>query len=222
MLYICIMNIDYLVHYLFQLCLVIVTFGFLWGIIKFIYTLFKRTSARSIAESYSLILISYILLIDVLIIIWSKVPMEYKTASLVLSGSFLVVYFLSQLQGRRFSNFGIQMSFNGVNPLKQNYHFPSEIIIFLGTFTFFIFLSYNAQYASNPISSWFYTSILGIDNAPIIGWIFKLIGAFMLIFMIGGLPNLFRSLLIKTPVQKSDSDFHQKNDSDHFDSFEEL
>jgi hypothetical protein len=216
------MNLDFLVQYLFQLCLILVTFGFLWGIVKFLYSLIRLGSQRSIAESYSIILISYILLIDVVMLLWNNVSNEHREAALWLSGIFISVYFLNQFQGRRFSTQIFKLSFQGKSPNTINYHFPSEIIIMIGSIAFFIFLSFNGNHALNGVSKWFYSSILGIDNAPVFGWIFKLIGAFMLIMMVGGIPTLLKSLLTRQNNNSSKSNFHQEQQNDSFDSFEEM
>ncbi len=215
------MNLDFLVQYLFQLSLILVTFGFLWGIVKFLYSLVRLSSQRSVAESYSIILISYILLIDVVMLFWDKVSQENRATAMWASGIFISVYFLNQFQGRRFSTQIFKLSFQGKKPFTVNYHFPSEILIMLGSIAFFVFLSFNSSFALNGASKWFYSSIIGIDNAPVFGWIFKFVGAFMFIFMVGGLPALFKSLLTKQGNIVNHTE-QQENRNDKFDSFEEM
>ena len=76
------------------------------------------------------------------------------------------------------------------------------------------------HYAENPISIWFQDAILNIEDTPIFGFIFKVIGFFFLVNILFKMVNAFLFLISGQAFkQKSNKDENDRND---FDSFEEV
>ena len=90
------------------------------------------------------------------------------------------------------------------------------ILIAVATFTLFIFYP---AWASNPISNWFLASILDIEDTPVFGFIFKVIGFFFMASIIVKVTQGFLSLFIRGDVNKDSDD---NDDDDHFDDFTEI
>ena len=79
------------------------------------------------------------------------------------------------------------------------------------------------QYASNPISNWFHESIINIEDTPIFGFVFKVIGFFFLLSLIFKMVNTFTFLLSGGKVgNQPPNNNDTNNNSDKFDDYEEL
>ncbi len=96
----------------------------------------------------------------------------------------------------------------------------ASIVFAVAVFVFFIFYPVFAQ---NPISSWFYSSILDIESTPVFGFIFKVIGFFVLLGILMKILNGFTFLLSGRPIASVETEFRSgKSNKDDFDDFEEV
>ncbi len=204
-------------------------FAFLWGFVRLSITLLRpKHFERSIIEEYSIKTLQYFFLIDVTFLFCLHhnnsgyiLPYELYTGTLI-----LVVYFVGKLQNRQKrstlfkASLGESMKF-----LTPVFNLKAEIGVILFGIGMFVFFIFYPDFAQNPISNWFYASIIGIEEAPIIGFIFKVIGFFILLSILNKLINGVFYLVSGKPLvttQMHVNDDVTKDDSSKFDDFEEL
>jgi hypothetical protein len=218
-----------LLKFAFLMGVMFAVFGFLWGFVRLSITLIRpKHFERSIIEEYSIKTLQYFFLIDVTFLFCLNqnnsgyiLPYELYIGALI-----LVVYFVGKLQNRqkRSTLFKASLGEN-MNFLTPIFNLKAEVGVILFGIGMFVFFIFNPQYAQNPISNWFYDSIVGIEEAPIIGFIFKIIGFFILLSISNKLINGVFYLMSGKPLvttQMHVKEEHNKEDSTKFDDFEEL
>lgn len=211
----------------FRLGVIFGVFGFIWGIIRLVISLFRINGGeKTLVEEYSLKLIQYFFLTDVTFMFCVQDTTEIKILynELIVSISFLLMYFIGKLQRRQKSMIvmkGFGTSFNG---LKPKFDLKAEIGVIIFSITIFLFFTFKPEFAFNPISKWFYYNIIGIEEAPFFGWIFKIVGFFVLLGIINKLVNGVFFLLSGKPLVTSSLNTNEelKKDSNDFDDFEEV
>jgi hypothetical protein len=218
-----------LLKFAFLMGVMFAVFGFLWGFVRLSITLIRpKHFERSIIEEYSIKTLQYFFLIDVTFLFCLNqnnsgyiLPYELYTGALI-----LVVYFVGKLQNRQKrstlfkASLGENMKF-----LTPIFNLKAEVGVILFGIGMFVFFIFNPQYAQNPISNLFYDSIVGIEEAPIIGFIFKIIGFFILLSISNKLINGVFYLMSGKPLvttQRHVKEENTKEDSTKFDDFEEL
>jgi len=218
-----------LLKFAFLMGVMFAVFGFLWGFVRLSITLLRpKHFERSIIEEYSIKTLQYFFLIDVTFLFCLNqnnsgyiLPYELYIGALI-----LVVYFVGKLQNRqkRSTLFKASLGEN-MNFLTPIFNLKAEVGVILFGIGMFVFFIFNPQYAQNPISNWFYDSIVGIEEAPIIGFIFKIIGFFILLSISNKLINGVFYLMSGKPLvttQMHVKEENTKEDSTKFDDFEEL
>ncbi|MFN5444259.1 MAG: hypothetical protein ACK48V_08525 [Crocinitomicaceae bacterium] len=211
----------------FRLGVVFGVFGFIWGIIRLVISFFRFNGGeKTFVEEYSLKLIQYFFLTDVTFMFCVQDTTEIKILynELIVAISFLLMYFIGKLQRRQKSMIvmkGFGTSFNG---LKPKFDLKAEIGVIIFSITIFLFFSFKPEFAFNPIGKWFYNNIIGIEEAPFFGWIFKIVGFFVLLGIINKLVNGVFFLLSGKPLVTSSLNTNEelKKDSNDFDDFEEV
>ncbi len=75
----------------------------------------------------------------------------------------------------------------------------------------FTAFSFFPQYATNPLSLWFHESIINIEDTPVFGFIFKVVGFFFLVSlimkMVSGITFILSGQAFKAQRNKDDNDF---------------
>lgn len=211
----------------FRLGFVFGVFSFIWGIIRLAISFFRINGGdKTLVEEYSLKLIQYFFLTDVTFMFCVQDTTEIKILynELIVSISFLLMYFIGKLQRRQKSMVvmkGFGTSFNG---LKPKFDFNAEIGVIIFSIASFLIFLFKPEFAFNPISKWFYNNIIGIEEAPFFGWIFKIVGFFVLLGIINKLVNGVFFLLSGKPLVTSSLNTNEelKKDSNDFDDFEEV
>lgn len=104
-----------------------------------------------------------------------------------------------------------------------NFNLRAEIAVITLALTVFVLFNFAPQYAENPISVWFYESIIDIEDTVFFGFIFKVIGFFFLLSMIFKMMSGVTFLLNgarppEDPMDKLDND----RDNDDYDPWEEV
>jgi hypothetical protein len=135
-----------------------------------------------------------------------------------------VIYFTGKLQNRQNRSAIFKMAGNPMPAISNMFNLKAEIVVITGSILFFTAFVFFPDYAQNPISTWFYDSILDIESTPIFGFIFKIIGFFVLLSILFKLLNGFSYLLSGAPLVKVNRQFqsNSKNDDNKFDDFEEI
>lgn len=211
----------------FRLGVVFAIFGFIWGILNLILNLLRGGRAKSVGEDYILKLVQYFFLVNVtfLFCVQKDDSTVLMPNELILAGLILILYFTGKLQNRQNRSAIFKMAGNPMPAISNVFNLRAEIIVITLSIVFFTAFVFFPIYAQNPISSWFYYSILDIESTPIFGFIFKIIGFFVLTSILFKLLNGFSYLLSGAPLVTVNRQFQAKNknkNDDKFDDFEEM
>jgi hypothetical protein len=217
------------IDFAFRLGVIFAIFGFLWGIFHLLLGILRGGRPKSIVEVYSLKFVQYFFLVDVTFLfcvqkdnVEALLPNE-----LIMAGLILLLYFTGKLQNQQNQSVIIQMPNNPMPRMQAPlFNLKAEITVIVLSLLIFTAFTMYPLYAQNPISIWFYDSILKIEDTPVFGFIFKVIGFFVLIGILLKLVNGISYLLSGAPlvsVQRSmRNGGNKKKDDDQFDDFEEI
>ena len=84
----------------------------------------------------------------------------------------------------------------------------------------FILFYFNPQLSQNPISNWFFSNVISIEKTFFFGFLFKVIGFFVILGIFNRLVNGLTFLFAGKPLFTSK--VTAKEESSKFDDFEEL
>ncbi len=171
--------------------------------------------------------VQYLLIADVAIIFCQANPNETLATSIT-TGLILLMYFIGKVQKMQFKTM-MSIQIQGRNLTDTvNPKMGIEFGIVALAMAVFGFLLWKPEFAENAISGWFYKNIVDIENTPIFGFIFKVVGFF---FTIGMLLRMFNALSIifsGRAFGNRDNDNNRTNrnngrqDNNHFDDYEEV
>lgn len=215
-----------LMNQIFRLGVVFAIFGFIWGIFELGLKLLSGGRTRTISEVYFIKAIKYLFLVDVTFLFCLDDAQNLiSTFNIVIAGLVLLTYFVGKLQNQQNKMAMFQMMGAGMTPKQTTFNLRVEIgviVLAIGVFSLFIFFP---DVAKNPISIWFHESIINIEDTPIIGFIFKVIGFFFLVSMIFKMLNGFNYLISGKPFVQASSSFQsftKNKKDDEFDDYEEM
>lgn len=211
----------------FRLGVVFGVFGFIWGIIRILISALRMNGGeKSLVEEYSLKLIQYFFLTDVTFMFCIQDTNEIQVlfSELIVSASVLLLYFIGKLQRRQQNMLVLKGFGQTLNSLKPKFDIKAEVGVIVFSLSAFVLFAFKPEFAFNPISKWFYNNILGIEKAPFFGWIFKVVGFFVLLGIINKLVNGIAFLLSGKPLMTTSFSTNEevKKDSNDFDDFEEV
>lgn len=215
-----------LMNFIFRLGVLFAIYGFIWGIIEIGVSLLSAGRKRTIGEEYFIKGIKYLLLVDVTFLFCLNLENDnISIYHLAMAGLVLLMYFIGKLQNKQNQMAMFQMMGSGLPKTVNNFNLKAEIAVIVLSLIFFFSLLYMPDLAKNPISKWFHESIINIEDTPIFGFIFKVIGFFFLVNMLMKMVNSFMYLLSGRPFVQASSSFKsysKKKDEDDFDDFEVL
>ena len=144
----------------------------------------------------------------------------------MISGLILLIYFIGKVQQIQMRRFFVQIQGQRLNPQQQfKPNMNLEIGVIALSLGLFAFLAFYPDYAVNPVSTWFYQNIIGIEKAPFFGFIFKVVGFFFTVSILFRMVNAF-SVLLSGQAFKNPNDNNQSGgnnrDSNRFDEYEEV
>lgn len=211
----------------FRLGVVLAIFSFIWGLLQFALTILRGGQPLAYPIKLTLKLVQYILIADITIMFCERSSKSLEL-DLALSGLILLIYFIGKVQQIRMRRFFVQIQGQRLKPQEQfkpNMNLEFGVIgLSLGLFAF---LAFYPDYAVNPVSTWFYQNIIGIEKAPFFGFIFKVVGFFFTLSILFRMVNAFSVLLsgqaFKNPNDKNDNQSGGSDrDSYRFDEYEEV
>ncbi len=219
--------VDFL-NLAFRLGVVFAIFSFLWGILNIALNLIRGQKPQSVWEEYGLKIVQYVLLVNVVFLF--SVERNHTTAilpnELITVALILILYFSGKLQKQKRRSGIIQSLGPNMPHFQSNFNLRAEVIVISLSILFFVFFIFKPDIAINPIGNWFYMSILEIESLPILGFIFKVIGFFVLMSILMKIINGFAFLFSGAPLITVNSHIHNPNaseqDNDNFDDFEEM
>ena len=180
---------------------------------------------RSLGEVYLIKAIKYFFLVDVtfLFCLDDNGSRMIVTEQLVFSGIILLTYFLGKLQNSQSRMAMFQMIGRGMPKMPQvaQFNLRAEIILIVLSLLIFAGFWFKPEWASNPMSLWFHESILDIEDTPVFGFIFKIVGFFFLLGLINKMVSAFTFLLNggRTNNQRRPP---RNDDQDDYIDFEEV
>ena len=216
-----------LLNYIFRLGVVFAIYGFIWGIFEIGISILRSGRTKTVQEDYVIKAIKYLFLVDVTFLFCLDLENEnISIYHLTMAGLVLLTYFMGKLQNQQnqLAMFKM-MGQGGLSKMRMNFNIKAEIsVIIIAISAFILFIKY-PDLSKNPISTWFHESILNIEDTPIFGFIFKVIGFFFLLSMLVKMINAFTYLISGKPFVQASSTFQQFNGrkkKDDFDDYEEL
>ncbi|MCR9172232.1 MAG: hypothetical protein NXI10_07055 [bacterium] len=218
-----------LFNFAFRLGVVFAIYGFLWGLFEIGIRLLTSGRERTVGEVYLLRGVKYVFLADVtfLFCIDGDVSNLNYLNQLVLAGIILLTYFVGKLQNNQNRNRMFQVFMNARVQLPKQltlFNLRAEIAVIVLALLAFSLFNFAPQYAANPISIWFYESIVDIEDTVFFGFIFKVIGFFFLLNLIFKMINGVTFLLsgARPPQDPFDQGGDNGEDNDDFDPWEEV
>lgn len=181
---------------------------------------------RSTAEVYLIRALKYFFLADVtfLFCIEGAETNELVVNQVIMAGIILLTYFVGKFQINQNKNQIFRMMGPGMPNMTANFNSRAELFVIGFSLLIFAAFWFFPNYASNPLSLWFHESILNIEDTPVFGFIFKIIGFFFLVNLFSKMAGGFTFLLSGQAFKKQSSyDSRPKNENkDEFDDFTEL
>lgn len=213
-------------NFIFRLGVIFAIFGFLWWIINTGFNLIRGGRPKTQAETYILKFVRYFFLVDVTILFCLDLEnWNIHLPRLIIAGAVLLMYFLGKLQNAQFKRAFVQLQGALLNKGKEDvFNKKSEKLVVVLALAFFVFFSLQPNYAQNPVSTWFYDSILNIEDTPVFGFVFKIIGFFFMISIIMKMVNAL-NILVSRGGKSGDDNFPDSNlqrAEDDFDDYEEV
>ncbi|TNE72102.1 MAG: hypothetical protein EP333_08255 [Bacteroidetes bacterium] len=214
-----------LLDFIFRLGVLFAIYGFIWGLIEIAFVLLSAGRKRNLVEVYTIRALKYFFLVDVtfLFCVDSADSMNVITNQLILSGLLLLTYFIGKLQNNQNKQMVFRMvtMSNGMSSTNQQFNIKAEFSIILLSLAVFAGFWFYPELASNPASVWFHESILNIEDTPIFGFIFQIIGFFVILSLIFKMSSSL-GYIISGQAFREVKNSKPKDDQDHFDDFTEV
>ncbi len=172
-------------HFLFLLGVCFTIFEFIWGIFKIIFN-FLTGSIQSPVKGNLVRIVKYILFTAVSIqfiqlINLNSVLINKQIIAIGLGAIMILFYLIGKFQTR-----SMLTQFKGITNQFAKGILPEfdeklEISLIIGAVFFFVIGSIFPEFTSNGITAWFTNAILNIYDTSFFGFIFKVIGIFVLV-----------------------------------------
>ena len=217
-----------ILDFIFRLGVLFAIYGFIWSLFEFGLRILSQGRVRSTAEIYLIRGVKYFFLADVTFIFCfeNNLLNSIGANKVILAGLILLIYFIGKLQKNQTNSAFFKIAGKNFSNGQKQFHYRFEVaIIALALLAFSLFWFY-PSIAINPISVLLQDSIVNIENTPIFGFIFKIIGFFFLLSIILKMLNSINFLINgkKNGNQNMSNDSNSQNiESDnHFDDYEEV
>jgi len=210
-----------LLHFIFRLGVLFAIYGFIWGVINFGVLLLGAGKPRSVVEAYIFKAIQYILLVDITFLFcYDNIfeGLDY-TSQLVYGTCVLLLYFVGKLQRGQSKQFFMKISSTILSTATSTFRFGAEVAVIATAIAVFVMFWFQPQWAINPISLWFQSSILNIEDTPIFGFVFQVIG---FLFLLNVLMKVANSLFMLISGRAFQTNNKRDSDNDHFDPYQEI
>ncbi|MDG1148043.1 MAG: hypothetical protein P8N52_07040 [Crocinitomicaceae bacterium] len=212
-----------LLDFIFRLGVVFAIYGFLWGFFELGIRIISSGRQRTIGEVYIFRAFKYFFLVDVTFLfclksIHSDMVVVVQT---VFAGLILLTYFIGKLQKNQKQSILFKFAGAGLPQKESGFHLKYEIPLIVGALMVFTLFWFYPLYASNPISIWFHESIIDIENTPVIGFIFKVIGFFFLLNLIFKMAGAIAFVLNGGKLSATNNN-ENNDDTTHFDDYTEV
>lgn len=229
---ICIVDV---INFIFRLGVVFAIFGFLWWLINLGLSLLRGGRKKTETEAYIIKFVRYLFLVDVTVMFCLDQKGGLSLNYSIIAGLVLLMYFMGKLQNAQLRTNTVRFQGMGAENLLQQFkpvfNVKLESLVISVSVIVFALLMFFPEYASNPISLWFYESIIDIEDTPVFGFIFKVIGFFFVLSIFMKLAQGLLTLLTggkigptsnRNKLGNEGTDDDEDEDEDDFDDFEEV
>ncbi len=210
----------------FRLGVIFAIFGFIWSLVQLGVMLLSGGQKLGLWQNYLLKLIQNFFLVQVTFLFCYEPDsaLSLSQNTIVITTLILVIYFVSKLQNRQQRSSMLTFIRNNqqVNTGTSNFDLRAEIALVVLSLGFFIVCIFYPSFAENRLSFWMKDTIINIEDTPIFGFIFKIVGFFFLLSIFN---KIFQSIMmIFAPKQfQNITDQSEKNKKDdEFDDYEEI
>jgi hypothetical protein len=205
---------------IFRIGIILGIFGFIWTLFRLALILLFPAISGMPQSNYLIRAIQYVFIVQTtLLFCYEKSShLSLNDGSIGITAMLLLFYFISKLHRRKRKNLLFKFMNNGQEVITDRYSKLSEWgLIGLGIFFFIICLIQN-QFIYNPITIWIQQTIIGIEKAPLFGFIFQIFGFFFVLNVltksITAIFNLFK--------RQNQEESNEDKEDDKFDDFEEI
>jgi len=225
---------DFL-SFTFRIGVILAIYGFLWWFINMALKILRRGKRKQLIESYSIKLVRYAFLADVIFLFSrDQSNSELTLNNFMVAGLILMIYFVGKIQSKQHQNSflnirggdntaGVQNLLSSIKPI---FDIRFEVGVVVLSMLLYVGFYFAPDWSVNPISNWFLDSILNIEETPVFGFIFKVVGFFFLLSVLFKIVNGFFSIFNggKRSQGNSEVDNEQddEQDDDHFDDYTEI
>ncbi|HZH87364.1 MAG TPA: hypothetical protein VFD77_08605 [Brumimicrobium sp.] len=213
-------------NFIFRIGVILAVYNFLWWLIMLAISLLRGGRPKQVFEVYLIKAVRYIFLADVILLFSVQQAGDILLLNdLLIAGLILLIYFVGKIQSKQqrqsLFSFRGQANIPGMgdfmNKLKPAFDLRFEILVVVLALGAFVGFYFAPHLASNVIANWFLESILNIEDTPVFGFIFKVIGFFFLLSVIMKIVGGIMTVLIGGKPSSQ-----QNNDDDHFDDYTEI
>ena len=183
---------------------------------------------KMVFETYLIKFVKYFFFVDVtLLFCLDSAQSNVDIGRVTIAGLVLLIYFVGKIQTNqmRKSMFSVQGNMAGMQEMMKRmqpvFDIRYEIVVIVLSIGIFTTLIFFPQWAVNPISNWFLETILDIEDTPIFGFVFKVIGFFFMISIFMKVAQGFMTMLTGGGIINNSKD-DQSEDGDHFDYYTEI
>lgn len=217
-----------LLIFIFRIGVVLAVYNFLWWLFMIGIKILRGNGEKQVFEVYFIKAVRYLFLVDVIFLF----TIEQSGGVLafndyLLAGLIMLVYFVGKIQKKQVRNsfFNIRTStgigemnnlFNRIKPIFDLRLEILVVVLAMGLFSVFYFFT---EIAYNPIANWLVENIIGIEEAPVFGFIFKVIGFF---FLVSVLMKLMQGVMTLLTGGRANKYPNNKRDDDGFDDYTEI
>jgi hypothetical protein len=219
-----------ILNFIFRLGVVLAIFGFLWWLINLGLSVIRGGRKKMLTEAYIIKLVRYFFLVDVVMLFClDQSQGQIDLNNTIIAGLVLLMYFIGKIQNAqlRQSMFSVQGNMgmqSMMNQIKTVFDVRYEAVVIAISVLFFVGFIFYPSYAVNPISNWFYEAIVDIEDTPVFGFIFKVIGFFFMVSIIMKVAQGFTALITGKSINRNNDDQDDSNDdsNDDFDDYTEI
>lgn len=215
-------------NFIFRIGVILAVYNFLWWLIMLAISILRGGSPKMAFEVYFIKIIRYGFLVDVIYLFTVHQADGLSVVNdLIIAALILLLYFIGRAQKRQNRQMlfsmrmggnvsGLESLMKSVRPAFDMRYEIAVITLSLGLFTTFYFFP---NLAYNPISNWFLDSILNIEDTPVFGFVFKVIGFF---FLLSVLSKIFGAIMLLLTGPPRDMSNDNRDDDDDFDDYVEI
>ena len=215
-------------NFIFRIGVLLAIYNFLWWLINMGLSLVRGGRKKMVFETYLIKFVKYFFFVDVtLLFCLDSAQSNVDIGRVTIAGLVLLIYFVGKIQTNqmRKSMFSVQGNMAGMQEMMKRmqpvFDIRYEIVVIVLSIGIFTTLIFFPQWAVNPISNWFLETILDIEDTPIFGFVFKVIGFFFMISIFMKVAQGFMTMLTGGGIINNSKD-DQSEDDDHFDDFTEI